>query len=39
MSSLMRSNWIFGDLKNVWIATNVAKSLKLVSIPITVEVF
>jgi hypothetical protein len=39
MSSLMRSNWIFGDLRKVWIVTNLAKSLKLVSIPITVEVF
>jgi hypothetical protein len=38
MRSLMRSNQIFGDLKKVWIVTNLAKSLKkLVSIPITVE--
>ena len=34
----MRSNRIFGDLRKVWIVTNLAKSLKkLVSIPITVE--
>ena len=36
MHSLMRSNQIFGDLKKVWIVTNLAKSLKLVSIPITI---
>ena len=34
----MRSKWIFGDFRKVWIATNLAKSLKkLVSIPIIVE--
>ena len=39
MRSVMRSNWIFGVPRKVWIVTNLSKSLKLVSIPITVEVF
>jgi hypothetical protein len=39
MTSLMRSNQIFGDLRKMWMVTNLAKSLKnlVVSIPIIVE--